>query len=374
MNLDDFAAAMERICSRSLVAPGRPLAWTIIANPTAGGFAIRSRWKRHYAALRDCEERAAANPLREDAGPSRVALDEDPGRNSPGRFGLVLTRGPGTAAKAVKALLDETAAAGQTAPFNLIIAAGGDGTSLEVLTALYPAPAALRSHFGVLRLPMGTGNDGADGRELDSVLERLIGPSTIEYTRAVRLVTPRKDPFLAFNILSVGLDAFVTHMTNKMKDRLPGDSYKLWIDMAALFYDRLYKVGPLDVAAYDGEGRAVERFAEKVLLLAVGVSGRRSYGSGKKILPDDRNVCVIRQMPLFRKIALKGLFATGGHSDKPETKLFAAHRVEFQGGNPILAQMDGETTLLTPDDFPAAIELTEPAIPVVKGGAFSVAP
>jgi diacylglycerol kinase family enzyme len=374
MNLDDFAAAMARVCSHSLVAPGRPLTWTIIANPTAGGFAIRSRWQRHHAALRACEERAAANPLREDAGPSRAALDAEPGRDSLGRFGVVLTRGPGTAAKAVKALLDETAAAGQAAPFHLLIAAGGDGTSLEALTALYSAPAALRSRFGVLRLPMGTGNDGADGWDLDSVLERLIGPSSIEYTRAVRLVTPRKGPFLAFNILSVGLDAFVTHMTNKMKGRLPGDSYKLWIDMAALFYDRLYTVGPMEVAAYDEMGREAERFAEKVLLLAVGVSGRRTYGSHKKILPDDRNVCVVRQMPLFRKIALKGLFATGEHINKPESKLFSAHRVEFRGENPILAQMDGETVLLTPEDFPAAIELTEPAIPVVMGGAVPAVP
>ncbi|MDR3123370.1 MAG: diacylglycerol kinase [Treponema sp.] len=374
MNLDDFAAAMARICSRSLVASGRPLAWTIIANPTAGGFTIHSRWKRHYAALRAYEEKAAVNPLREDAGPSRTALDADPGRDSLGRFGVVLTRGSGTAAKTVASLVNETAAAGQAGPFNLIIAAGGDGTSLEVLTTLYAASAAIRSHFGVLRLPMGTGNDGADGWDLEVVLERLIGPSRIEYTSGVRLVTPRKGPFLAFNILSVGLDAFVTHMTNKMKGRLPGDSYKLWIDLAALFYDRLYRVGAMDVSAYDDAGRAVERFAEEVLLLAVGISGRRTYGSHKKILPDDRNVCVVRQMPLFRKIALKGLFATGEHINKPESKLFTAHRVEFRGGNPILAQMDGETVLLTPEDFPAAIELTEPAIPVVKGGAFPAAP
>jgi diacylglycerol kinase family enzyme len=154
-----------------------------------------------------------------------------------------------------------------------------------------------------------------------------------------------------------------------MKGRLPGDSYKLWIDVAALLYDRLYKVGPMDVWAYDETGRMVESFAEKVLLLAVGISGRRTYGSRKKILPDDRNVCVVRQMPLFRKIALKGLFASGEHAAKPESKLFSARRVEFRGENPILAQMDGETTLLEPKDFPAAIEITEPAIPVVKGGA-----
>jgi diacylglycerol kinase family enzyme len=285
---------------------------------------------------------------------------------------VVPTLGPGTAAKTVTALLDGAAAAGQagTPPFNLIIAAGGDGTSLEILTTLYQAPAALRSNFGVIRLPMGTGNDGADGRDLDSVLDRLVGPSKIEYSRGVRLLTatPGKGPFLAFNILSVGLDAFVTQMTNRMKDRLPGDSYKLWIDVAALFYDRLYRVGPLEVSAYNEAGETVERFAEKVLLLAMGVSGRRSYGANKQVLPDDRNVCVAQQMPLLRKLTLKGLFSSGAHIDKPEFKLFTAHRVEFRGENPILAQMDGETALLTPEDFPAVIELTEPAIPVIKGG------
>jgi diacylglycerol kinase family enzyme len=286
---------------------------------------------------------------------------------------VVLTKGRGSAAEIVGALLDEAAAAERagTRPFNLIITAGGDGTSLEVLTALYAAPAELRSDFGVLRLPMGTGNDGADGWELDTVLDRLTGPSKIEYARAARLVTanPRKGPFLAFNILSVGLDAFVTHMTNRMKDAFPGDSYKLWIDLAALFYDRIYKVGPMEISAYNETGAETERFTENVLLLAVGVSGRRTYGSHKKILPDDRNVCVVRQMPLLRKIVLKGLFSTGEHINKPESRLFSAHRVEFRGQNPILAQMDGETTLLEPEDFPAAMEITEPVIPVVKGGA-----
>jgi hypothetical protein len=40
--------------------------------------------------------------------------------------------------------------------------------------------------------------------------------------------------------------------------------------------------------------------------------------------------------------------------------------VEFRGEHPILAQMDGETVLLHPEDFPAAIELTEPIIPALK--------
>jgi diacylglycerol kinase family enzyme len=151
-----------------------------------------------------------------------------------------------------------------------------------------------------------------------------------------------------------------------MKGSLPGDSYKLWVDIAALLYDKLYKVGPMEVKGFDIKGKELQNFREKVLLCAMGASGRRSYGSHKMILPDERNVCIMKQMPLLRKIALKGLFNTGTHIDKPEAILFTAHRISVSGEYPILAQMDGETVLLTKDDFPAVIELTEPVIPVLR--------
>jgi diacylglycerol kinase family enzyme len=118
----------------------------------------------------------------------------------------------------------------------------------------------------------------------------------------------------------------------------------------------------------DEEGNPVPGgiFCRKILLLAMGASGHRTYGSHKKILPDDRNVCAIDQMPLHRKVALKGLFNDGTHVDKKEAALFTAGRVEFSARYPMLAQMDGETVLLRPDDFPAAIELTPPVIPTLK--------
>ncbi|MDR0450378.1 MAG: diacylglycerol kinase, partial [Treponema sp.] len=306
LKLEDFAGSIDLISSRCLVAPGRPLRWTLIANPRAGGFTIGSRWKKHRRILADYAGKARANPLREGSGV------------------FYPTSGPGDARIISSGLLAEAgkeraAGARQNSGegiFHLIITAGGDGTSNEVLSVLYQAPEALRRRFAVLRLPMGTGNDGADAPELDRALEFLVRPVSIGLSPAVRLTTASgKGPYLAFNILSVGLDAFVTHMTNRMKGKLPGDSYKLWVDIAALFYDRIYRVGPLDVRALDGEGRETRRFKEKLLLLAVGASGRRSYGSQKKILPDDRNVCAIRQMPLLRKLFLKELFNTGGHID-----------------------------------------------------------
>jgi diacylglycerol kinase family enzyme len=369
----EFVALMGEICPHTHIAPGKRVHWLLVINPKAGGFTMNSRWKGHHAVLEGQVKKARTNPLRAGSGPailpgSAVAAAGGSGNTVPG---LLLTRGPGDAEAAVRSLLELAARKGMgKEDFFLIITAGGDGTSLEVQSALYQAPAELRERFVILRLPLGTGNDGADSPELDTALDLLSKPVDIVKARALRLLTatPGKGPFLAFNILSVGLDAFVTHMTNKMKGKLPGDSYKLWVDIAALFYDRIYTVGPLDLRVLDEAGREVPggKFRRDILLLAVGASGRRTYGSHKKILPDDRNVCALKQMSLWRKLALKELFNDGTHVDKPEAILFNASRVEFSGQYPILAQMDGETVLLQPQDFPAAIELSPPVIPVLR--------
>jgi diacylglycerol kinase family enzyme len=370
MKIEFFAEALAEICRRSLVAPEMPLRWLIVANPAAGGFTMRSRLKKCRAELDQCLTAARQNPLRTDCSPAGIK-SEVSGSPALASCGLVQTTGHGSASKYAEALIGE--AKTQNTPFYLVISAGGDGTSREILTAMYHAPETVRSNMAILRLPMGTGNDGADSNSLVEALMLLIKPSRIDFNPALRLVTAPAGPaangpassaqtHLAFNILSVGLDAFVTHMTNKMKGKLPGDSYKLWVDIASLLYDRIYKVDFLDIKA-DG-GKITLR--EKLLLLAVGASGHRTYGSQKKILPDDRNVCALKQMPLLRKLALKDLFTTGKHIDKPETILFNARHVEFSGSFPLLAQMDGETILLQPEDFPSAIELTDPVIPVLK--------
>jgi len=363
-----FAESMAEICAKTQVAPGRPLRWIIITNPTAGGFTLSPYWKKHRSTLSQCVSLAKANPRREDCGPAKAAI----GPLAFADYGLVATERAGSGMEIAGELVSEAVGTQGTMPFYLVIIAGGDGTSLEVLSVLFDAPEAVRSNMAVLRLPMGTGNDGADSPNLAKALDLLTKPTRVEFTPALRLLTSpdgklaSQGPFIAFNVLSVGIDAFITHMTNKMKKKSPGNFYKLWVDIAALLYDKLYTVGFLDVKALDEHGGEVLSCREKFLLIAAGVSGRRTYGSQKKILPDDRNVCTLKQMSLFRKLALKGLFATGGHVDKPEATLFNAQRLEFSGDYPLLAQMDGETVLLNREDFPATIELTAPAIPVLR--------
>jgi diacylglycerol kinase family enzyme len=349
-----FAQAITEICEHSVVSPGRPLRCMIVVNPVAGGFFIKSKWESHIHTLTKYLEKARANPRRQIY--KNVLIN--------------ITEGKGSAKEITKAFIERIEK--DPEPFNLIISAGGDGTHCEVMFSVYNAPAHLRRGMAVLRLPFGTGNDGAENASLEKTLDLLLNPVEIEFAPAVQLIPAYdgpshwKGPFLAFNILSVGLDAYVTHMTNNMKGKLPGNLYKLMVDLAAVAYDKKYKVDFINVRALDSKNNELTSFREKLLLLAMGVSGNRTYGSQQKILPDDRNVCGIKQMPLLSKLAIKGSVARGKHTKNPKVIMLNAHRLEFSGGHPVLAQMDGEAILLQPDDFPAAMELTAPVIPLLK--------
>jgi len=349
-----FAQTLNDICEHSLVAADRPLRCMVVANPVAGGFSIPSKWESNHRTLEKCREIAAKNPHRQIH--KNILIN--------------ITEGKGSASEITKTYINRIEK--EPEPFHLIISVGGDGTHSEVMSAVYNAPAHIHSNMAVLRLPMGTGNDGADSANLAQALDLLIKKVHVEFAPAVQLTTaPKgtaswKGTFFAFNILSVGLDAFVTHQTNIMKGKKPGNSYKFWLDVAALFYDKKYKVDYFNVRALDNNNNQILSFREKLLLLAMGASGKRTYGSQQNILPDERNVCAMKQMPLFRKLAIKGQVAKGKHVNSSEAIILSARRLEFSYSHPILAQMDGETVLLQPDDFPAVMELTAPVIPLLK--------
>jgi len=349
-----FTQALTAICQHSVVAKDRPLRCMVVVNPVAGGFYIPKKWASHVRTLEKCREKAEANPIRQIY--KNMIFN--------------ITEGKGSAREITNAFIER--AVKEPEPFYLIVSAGGDGTHCEVMFSIYNAPAHIRSNLAVLRLPLGTGNDGADCSNLEEAFDLLLQPSKVAFAPAVQLnPAPEgpshwKGPFLAFNILSVGLDAYVTHQTNTMKGKFPGDTYKLWIDMAALFYDKKYTVDFMSVRGLDKDNKEVISFKEKLLLLAMGVTGHKTYGSQQLILPDDRNVCAIKQMPVLNKLSIKGKVTKGNHANNKNVIMFNAHRLEFSGSHPILAQMDGETLLLQPEDFPASMELTAPVIPLLE--------
>jgi len=81
----------------------------------AGGFTIKSRWKKHHAHLSECVQRAIKKPLNEKSSPSQTAL------KTGGASGLILTRSRGHAREITGALIAEAALTAEKARTGLFI-------------------------------------------------------------------------------------------------------------------------------------------------------------------------------------------------------------------------------------------------------------
>jgi diacylglycerol kinase family enzyme len=354
MKPEELAASIARLIEHSPAFPGENLAVDLIANPRAGGFTRPSFAKKHESALAELEAQAAALPVRGAATSLKLHLTERSGHASDIARGIL-----------------EGARADAPGLRRLVLTAGGDGTSLETASALVEMPASEHGRFALLRLPLGTGNDGSEGRDLVSCLGRLLGPMAFAPSRALRVVpnpSGGKLPLWSFNIASVGLDAFVCQMTNRLKAVLPGDSFKFWVDVASVFYDRIWPPAELSVTAFDEAGAEIFSFKKTCILLAMGASGRRQYGSNKPILPDEDNACAVFQMSLLKKLAFKDRIASGLHRDlgADYVKLFSASRIRLDYDRGILLQREGEVAELAAADFPLDLELSEPLYNVLS--------
>jgi diacylglycerol kinase family enzyme len=357
MRPDELAAELDFLLCRSPAFPGRIAGAVLIANPRAGGFTRKAYARRRHAELELLRTRAASIPPRPVAPPLELALTAEPGHAAEIAAAYIAANRPVTAISSSERQL------------RLLISAGGDGTSLEVLGALMDLPPEERAGYLVLRLPLGTGNDGSEGRDLETALGRLLGPCRSSPRSAIRVkpaAAGGKAAQWAFNITSVGADAFIADMTNRLKTSFPGDSYKLWVDVASVLYDFRYPPQPMTVAAWSADGKEVRSFERDCLLMAMGSSGRRQYGSNKPILPDDDNVCFISQMSLLRKLVLKGPIQEGRHRGLPEVDLFQADRLRINYGGALLFQADGEVTRLEAIDFPLEMELLPDSYNVIE--------
>ena len=342
MKPEDLAEGVRAILSHSPSFPGRRLVVDIIANPNAGGFKRRRFAGKRKRELNRVVQEALALPLRA----------EEP------QVHLHRTERCGHAAAIAQRVLERSSANGRDS-LHIIMTAGGDGTSLETAERLVRLPEDQKDRFGLLRLPMGTGNDGSEGRNLVAALGRFLGPLVLERRPAIQ-VRPAEDggkaPLWAFNIASVGLDAYVADRTNKLKAHFPGDSYKFWVNVATLFYDRAYKVVSLGLKAWDSAGGIVHESEAPRLFVALGASGNRQYGSNKRILPDERNGITVSQTSLFRKLLVKGSIEKGFHQGIREVLHFDADRIEVRYSERLPLQCDGEVEELARCDFPLVME------------------
>lgn len=351
----DYLEGLRLIVERSPAFRGKRVQIVVIANPAAGGFTIRKRAAQNRQTWATVLEWVLPNPPLARSCTARVHL----------------TSRSGHAREIAGAVADEILRGEIDADCVLLVSVGGDGTHHEIQTSLAERmlereKSGLSSRMCVLRLPFGTGNDGADGRTLAETLELLTSEVELSLNPAVRIrrnSTPKVH--YAFNIASVGIDAFISDMTNHLKRRIPGDVYKLWIDLACVFYNRVYRVAEMGLYAALG-GEPLWSGRKRWVLAVMGASGHRTYGSNQRILPGEQNVCCVADMPLWEKLMLKGRFATGKHDALDRSVLLRADRLVLSYDRKVLMQVDGETVRLGKQDFPVVMELTEPCMPVLR--------
>lgn len=235
---------------------------------------------------------------------------------------------------------------GSAAP--VIISLGGDGTHNQVMHH----GSMIMPDATFVRLPLGSGNDGVVAQTLTEALDELNGPIAVTQIPAVVATTAAGAVYRAFNIVSLGIDAFVPIIHQRLRRFMPGNTYRIIANPAILFYQRIVQLQP---ATIRGE-------TAPVLLLAMGVTGHRTYGDHIRILPGPENVCIVQSTGLREIFTLKAKLLHGTHGQDPHVKMFSesALTIEYSGRIPI--QFDGEAFWLEPADFPLQLKVDPAAV------------
>jgi diacylglycerol kinase (ATP) len=250
-------------------------------------------------------------------------------RQAGGELDLVLTERPGHA----KQLAREATLAG----YDLVVAAGGDGTVHEVVNGLVQGGQATAT-LGVI--PVGSGNDFAFSQGIttnpEAAVQRLFSgqPVTIDLAR----VEDEHGRFALFdNNLGIGFDAIVVIQTEAIT-RVHGF---LMYFLAVLRTIALYYQTPHLTLDFDNE-----RVAQEVLFLAMGM-GRRG-GGGFLLTPDARHdddlvdSCTVDPIGRLRMLGMLGKAIRGTHIHAPFVTMRKSRRIVAQANQPLPIHIDGE--------------------------------
>lgn len=251
-----------------------------------------------------------------------------------------------------------TELAAAAAGYDLVVAAGGDGTVHEVLNGLMRLPDDSRPALGLL--PTGSGND----------TRRTLGISTDLAQAALELATGERRRFdvgvcngIYFNnSFAAGLDAKVT--AKAVEYKITTQRTGLWLYLTALLHVLFNELDsfPVTVAFDDGDPVAVE-----TLIAAVNIG--RTYGGGFVITPDAVaddglfEVCMIDPMSLLQTLWRLPFVVVGRHTGMKPVHMSRHTALVIDSECPIPAQIDGEVLLESRYDIrilPGAIECVVP--------------
>lgn len=351
-DINAFQSFLYLLVEDTLFEKDKDLSVDLILNPHSGSFSRNSVRRRIVAELE-----AASGDFSDRL--------HEPRRTGTVHFRTHRTTAPGCETALVKAILEEDEV---PPPARLILVAGGDGTARYVLEALLHQSPEIQRSTTVFRLPMGTGNDGADVPDWQSAARVLSGGGRRERIHSWKIQGGGlKEEAYGFNISSVGLDAYIVELNALGRKVLPGNFYTLMTNVAGLVYGPAVGHPDWEVVFFQG-GKEVNRIKGDLFLGAFGVTGNRTYGAGKKVLPDQRNICMVRRAPVTKMLKFSSLLFAGEHEQLEWVSLLSADRVEVRSAGRLPANIDGEPFWVGPGDWPLVFTLQDPAVQVLKAG------
>jgi len=243
------------------------------------------------------------------------------------------------------------AAQGVAGGYDVIVAAGGDGTINEVVNGLGARGATL----GVL--PLGTANVFARELRIPTALPRAWSLIERGTTRAVDLACARfgEQERWFVQLAGVGLDAQAVRMASwELKKRVGPLSY-VWAGLQAL----RHRASPVEVIGANGAVLAAGA--------AVLIGNGRLYGGPFRLFPKARlddgllDVCVFEKVGHFNALRHMLGVLCGIHTHWWGVQYFQAASFTCRAASPTAVQLDGEDA----GDVPVLFRVSARALRVI---------
>jgi len=235
--------------------------------------------------------------------------------------------------------------------YEVVVAAGGDGTTQEVVNGLMASRGGRgETSCGTLGLiPIGSGNDFAwmvgvapgvrRTRDL-ALIKAAVEKIQAGQTRVIDLgrICDETNTCRYFdNGVGIGFDAIVNTESRKLK---PLRGFLMYL-VAVLKTMWLYYRAPQTVLELDGQ-----RIEKHLLMISV-ANGRR-YGGGFYVTPraeiDDGlfDICLVEQVSRVEMLKLMTLFMKGTQATNPHVQMARAKKVSLRCGEGYAVHADGE--------------------------------
>lgn len=302
------------------------------------------------------------NPMSDHGRTGRLQAQVAAWADEYGGCDLWLTERPGHATELARHALDKG--------FELVIAAGGDGTMHEVINGLVlsgsaAGPAAGTAAVPLGIIPLGSGNDYPHGLDLAEDPHKAFRRIFDGRRRVVDLALyedERGRSELAINGVGIGFDAIVSIQTRTIT-RIHGFAmYMLAVIRTLAFY---YQTPNLRVSFDD------EMVEQKTLMLPIGVGPR--IGGGFLLTPDADmtdgllDSCMVN--PIGRPTLLRLLpeAMKGTHTDSPHVTMRRSRRIEVVSDMALPIHADGEIFAYPEDNVRRLSVTSVPAALTVWG-------